>query len=256
VIVYDIIFKDTMMRILRDMKHRNQRTRSVSGERINEETIRMLVREIIAEQAVSKPAPLDKSRLSSTAQGYMNEPAAQGLTPTEKLTYAAARGMSGVDPTAAKYAATHPKEKTPSPKMPPLSAWSDSATPDARKAMEDLSKNIPGPGKTVSPEKLAAQVQKSAGQNGQLAVALAAGSTDKKTADTVGQVARAVADKLPVTKPVATAAAKELEKITPDTVVKALGDAGAEIKPEDVKKGVDGIEKIVSAMKAGASKMK
>lgn len=221
-----------------------------------DKVIRRLVREIIHEQAVVKPPALDKSRLSSTSQGYMNEPSAQGLTPTEKLTYAAARGMAGVDPTAAKYAATHPKEGLPKPKGPVPSAWRDGIVPGDKEAMLDLVANIGSPGKSVPPEKLQAQAAKPSKTDGQLATALAAAATDKKFADTIGPVARAVKDGHPVTKPIAQAAVKSMEKVTPDDVANAAAEVGVEVSPEDAKKGVDAAKKIADFMKSASSKMK
>lgn len=218
--------------------------------------IRKLVREIILEQAIAKPPLLDKSKLSSASQSYTNEPSAQGLTPTEKLTYAAARGMAGVDPTAAKYAATHPKEKLPKPKGPVPTAWRDDIVPGAKEAMIDLVTNVGAPGKSVTPEKLQTQAAKPSKTDGQLATVLAAAATDKKVADAVGPTARAVKDGHPVTKPAAQAAAKALEKFTPEDVTQAAAAAGVEVSPEDAKKGVDAAKKIADYMKSTANKMK
>jgi len=202
------------------------------------------LRRIIREELLKDLTRLDEQSVIP----YSGEKSAQGLSTTNQLKYAAARGVLGATPAGAQGVATGKVQVTPTAGEATKNAWNSSIMDWTMTAVGAIADLIPGPGTVLSIAIAQVQLVKFAVAQNWLGCAFAVLAMFPGVGDAIGIIGRLLQKGSNVSVPVAEAAIRAVGSVADDALQdQVITVANAITDPTSRKKVTDNIPKIITA---------
>lgn len=202
------------------------------------------LRRIIREEILKDFARLDEQ----SAIPYSGEKSAQGLSTTNQIKYAAARGALGATPAGARGVATGKVRVMPTAGEATKNAWNSSIMDWTMTAVGAIADLIPGPGTVLSIAIAQVQLVKFATAQNWLGCAFAVMAMFPGVGDAIGIIGRLLQKGMNVSIPIAEAAIKAVGSVADNALQDQVIMVSRLISDPDLRrKAADNIPKIVAA---------